>query len=79
MAAVIILQLKKSPKISEFISNIEQQVQQYGFQKVNDFPLIYFSKVSTTVQLNKILRLVRSHPDYRHCVQTCYNNILRIV
>ena len=79
MAAIIILQLKRSPKVVEFIANIEPQLQNYGFEKINEMPLIYFSEKVSTTELNKVLRLMRSNPDYRSCVQKCFNNILRIV
>ena len=78
MDAIIVLQLKRSPKVIEFLSNTEPQFQNYGFEKINEMPLIYFSEKATTTDLNKILRLIRSNPDYRSCVQKCYNNILRI-
>jgi len=79
VAAIIILQLKRSPKVVEFIANIEPQLQNYGFEKINEMPLIYFSEKVSTTELNKVLRLMRSNPDYRSCVQKCFNNILRIV
>ena len=79
MAAVIILQLKNNPKLSEFIMNIESQLQNYGFQRVSDIPTVYLSINAGTTELNKVLRLVRAHPDYRACVQKCYNNVLRVV
>ena len=78
MAAIIILQLKRSPKVTEFMSNVEPQLQNYGFEKISEMPVIYFSEKGTTTDLNKILRLIKSNPDYRSCVQKCYNNILRI-
>ena len=79
MAAVIILELKNNPKISEFMMNIESQFQNYGFQRVSDIPTVYLSVNAGTTELNKVLRLVRAHPDYRACVQKCYNNVLRVV
>ena len=78
MAAIIILQLKKTPKVIEFIANTEPQLQNYGFEKISEMPLIYFSEKATTTELNKVLRLMRSNPDYRSCVQKCYNNVLRL-
>ena len=79
MAAIIVLQLKRSPKVVEFISNTESQFQNYGFEKISEMPLIYFSEKATTTDLNKILRLIKTNPDYRSCVQKCFNNILRVV
>ena len=79
MASVCILEFKRAfTGIDEFVNNIDTYFNNYNFVRINDIPLIYFSEKAGTLQLNKVLRLIKSHPDYRKFVKKCYNAVLRV-
>ena len=79
MAAILILEFKRAfAGVDEFVNDIDTQIANYGFSRIADVPLVYFSEKSGTLQLNKIVRLIKSHPDYRRFINRCYNAVLRV-